>query len=117
MKTLLKGGRVVSGSGVTTADVLLEGETIAAVGPNLAADGAETVDCTDKLLFPGFIDAHTHFDMEVAGTITADDFTTGSRAALRGGTTTVIDFAAPDKGEALHTGLQRWHRKAVGKTA
>ena len=117
MKTLLKGGRVVSGSGVTTADVLLEGETIAAVGPNLAADGAETVDCTDKLLFPGFIDAHTHFDLEVAGTITADDFTTGSRAALRGGTTTVIDFAAPDKGEALHTGLQRWHRKADGKTA
>ena len=117
MKTLLKGGRVVSGSGVIAADVLLEGETIAAVGPNLAADGAETVDCTDKLLFPGFIDAHTHFDLEVAGTITADDFTTGSRAALRGGTTTVIDFAAPDKGEALHTGLQRWHRKADGKTA
>ena len=75
------------------------------------------MDCTDKLLFPGFIDAHTHFDLEVAGTITADDFTTGSRAALRGGTTTVIDFAAPDKGEALHTGLQRWHRKADGKTA
>ena len=117
MKTLLKGGRVVSGSGVIAADVLLEGETIAAVGPNLAADGAETVDCTDKLLFPGFIYAHTHFDLEVAGTITADDFTTGSRAALRGGTTTVIDFAAPDKGEALHTGLQRWHRKADGKTA
>ena len=117
MKTLLKGGRVVSGSGVIAADVLLEGETIAAVGPNLAADGAETVDCTDKLLFPGFIDAHTHFDLEVAGTITADDFTTGSRAALRGGTTTVIDFAAPDKGEPLHTGLQRWHRKADGKTA
>ena len=117
MKTLLKGGRVVSGSGVIAADVLLEGETIAAVGPNLAADGAETVDCTDKLLFPGFIDAHTHFDLEVAGTITADDFTTGSRAALRGGTTTVIDFAAPDKGEAPHTGLQRWHRKADGKTA
>ena len=117
MKTLLKGGRVVSGSGVIAADVLLEGETIAAVGPNLAADGAETVDCTDKLLFPGFIDAHTHFDLEVAGTITADDFTTGSRVALRGGTTTVIDFAAPDKGEALHTGLQRWHRKADGKTA
>ena len=117
MKTLLKGGRVVSGSGVIAADVLLEGETIAAVGPNLAADGAETVDCTDKLLFPGFIDAHTHFDLEVAGTITADDFTTGSRAALRGGTTTVIDFAAPYKGEALHTGLQRWHRKADGKTA
>ena len=117
MKTLLKGGRVVSGSGVIAADVLLEGETIAAVGPNLAADGAETVDCTDKLLFPGFIDAHTHIDLEVAGTITADDFTTGSRAALRGGTTTVIDFAAPDKGEPLHTGLQRWHRKADGKTA
>ena len=117
MKTLLKGGQVVSGSGVAAADVLLDGATIAAVGPDLCADGAEVVDCSGKLLFPGFIDAHTHFDLEVAGTITADDFTTGSRAALRGGTTTVIDFAAPDKGESLQAGLRRWHQKADGKTA
>ena len=104
MKTLLKGGRVVSGTGVRPADVLLEGERIAAVGAEMTAPGAEAVDCTGKLLFPGFIDAHTHFDLEVCGTITADDFRTGSRAALAGGTTTVVDFAAPDKGESLHSG-------------
>lgn len=117
MKTLLKGGYVVSGGGTTQADVLLEGEKIAAVGPELPAADAQTVDCRGKLLFPGFIDAHTHFDLEVAGTITADDFATGTRAALRGGTTMVIDFAAPDKGETLARGLARWREKAEGRAA
>ena len=83
----------------------------------MTAPGAEAVDCTGKLLFPGFIDAHTHFDLEVCGTITADDFRTGSRAALAGGTTTVVDFAAPDKGESLHSGLRRWREKAEGRCA
>ena len=117
MKTLLKGGAVVSGAGVIPGDVLVEGERIAAVGTNLPAQGAEVVDCGGMLLFPGFIDGHTHFDLEVAGTVTADDFASGSRAALRGGTTTVIDYAAPDKGESLAAGLARWRRKAEGRAA
>ena len=112
MKTLLRGGSVVSGRGMARLDVLLEGERIAAVGENLPAGDAQAVDCAGRLLFPGFIDAHTHFDLEVAGTITADDFASGSRAALRGGTTTVIDFAAPDKGESLASGLARRRREA-----
>ena len=74
-------------------------------------------DCAGMLLFPGFIDGHTHFDLEVGGTITADDFASGSRAALRGGTTMVVDFAAPDKGESLSSGLARWRAKAAGKAA
>ena len=115
MKTLLKGGTVVSGEGVTRADVLLDGETIAAVGEHLCADGAAVVDCGGKLLFPGFIDAHTHFDLHVSGTVTADDFLTGSRAALRGGTTMVIDYATPEKGETLAFGLASWREKAEGK--
>ena len=85
MRTLFKGGTVVSGQGTRPADVLVEGVTISAVGTDLSADGAQIVDCAGKLLFPGFIDAHTHFDLAVAGTVTADDFATGSRAALRGG--------------------------------
>ncbi len=116
MGTLLRGGSVVSGQGVCRGDVLLEGEKIAAVGENLPVGDANVVDCTGKLLFPGFIDGHTHFDLEVAGTITADDFATGTRAAIRGGTTTVVDFAAPDKGETLASGLERWRRKAAAGT-
>ena len=115
MKTLLKGGSVVTGSGVKRADVLLEGEKILQVGRRVAG-ADQVVDVTGCLLFPGFIDAHTHFDLDVAGTTTADDFYSGSRAALRGGTTTVIDFACPNKGESLHQGLDLWHRKADGKT-
>ena len=116
MKTLLKGGSVVSGSGVKRADVLMDGEKILRVGRGLA-DAADAVqDVSGCLLFPGFIDAHTHFDLDVAGTTTADDFYTGSRAALRGGTTTVIDFACPNKGETLHHGLELWHQKADGRT-
>ena len=108
MKTLLRGGLVVSGGEVRQADVLLEKGQIAAVGSQLPSEGAHIVDCAGKLLFPGFIDGHTHFDLPVAGTITADDFATGSRAALRGGTTMVVDFSAPDKGETLHHGLDLW---------
>ena len=117
MRTLFKGGTVVSGQGTRPADVLVEGGTISAVGTDLSADGAQIVDCAGKLLFPGFIDAHTHFDLAVAGTVTADDFATGSRAALRGGTTTVIDYAAPDKGETLAYGLAKWRVKAAGRCA
>ena len=117
MKTLLRGGMVVSGQGTQRADVLVEGERILALGLELSPAGATVVDCAGKLLFPGFIDGHTHFDLPVAGTVTADDFATGSRAALRGGTTTVIDYAAPDKGDTLAWGLDAWRRRAEGRCA
>ena len=117
MKMLLRGGTVISAQGEKKADVLLEGEKVSAVGKALPAGDAQVVDCTGKLLFPGFIDGHTHFDLEVCGTITADDFATGSRAALRGGTTMVVDVAAPDKGETLAAGLKRWREKSEGRTA
>ena len=63
-------------------DVLIEGEKIIKVGQSLEAEDAQVVDVSGKLLFPGFIDGHTHFDLEVAGTVTADDFETGTRAAI-----------------------------------
>lgn len=115
MKLLFRGGEVVTGRIVRRADVLVEGEKIVKVGKNLASDDAQVVDCAGKLLFPGFIDAHTHFDLDVCNTTTADDFATGTRSALRGGTTTVIDFACPNKGESLQYGLDLWHAKADGK--
>ena len=82
MKYLLKNGTVVSGSGMISQDVLIDGEKIVRVGENLSAEDAEVMDVSGKLLFPGFIDGHTHFDLEVAGTVTADDFETGTKAAI-----------------------------------
>lgn len=116
MRTLFKGGSVVSGKGVRRADLLVEGEKVVSLGRGLKAEADRIIDAAGCVLFPGFIDAHTHFDLEVAGTVTADGFASGSRAALRGGTTTVIDFACPDKGETLASGLGRWREKAGGKT-
>lgn len=119
MKQLLKGGVVVSGSGSYPADVLIDGEIVAAVGNpeemKRLADGDTLVhDVSGCLLYPGFIDAHTHFDLHVAGTVTADDFRTGTRAAIRGGTTTIVDFGTQYQGESLAQGLQNWHSKADG---
>ena len=116
MKYLFRGGTVVSGRGTRRADILVEGEKILEVGRNITRKADQIIDVTGMLLMPGFIDAHTHFDLDVCNTTTADNFTTGSRAALRGGTTTVVDFACPNKGESLHHGLELWHRKADGRT-
>lgn len=116
MKYLLKNGTVVSGTEKKKADILVEGEKITEVGENLKAEDARILDVSGKLLFPGFIDGHTHFDLEVAGTVTADDFETGTKAAILGGTTMVIDYASQDKGgHTLGEGLEKWHKKADGK--
>ncbi|MBQ1312819.1 MAG: dihydropyrimidinase [Blautia sp.] len=115
-KYLLKNGTVVSASGCSRMDILIEGEKILETGTELSCEDAIVMDVSGKLLFPGFIDGHTHFDLEVAGTVTADDFETGTRAALLGGTTMVIDYASQDKGgHSLMEGLEKWHRKADGK--
>ena len=116
MRTLLKGGTVVSARGTRRADVLLENGRVKQVGRLILGKADRVEDVEGCLLFPGFIDAHTHFDLDVCGTTTADDFAFGSRAALRGGTTTVIDFACPNKGESLQHGLELWHSKADGLT-
>ncbi|MCD8281139.1 amidohydrolase family protein, partial [Enterocloster citroniae] len=97
MKQVLKGGTVVTGSGSFREDVLIHGEKVVAVGSpeeieRLTDRDTGVVDVEGCLLFPGFIDAHTHFDLHVAGTVTADDFATGTKAAVRGGTTTIVDF-------------------------
>ena len=115
MKYLFKNGTVVSGRGTRRADVLVEDEKILQVARGISDPLARTVDVTGKLLLPGFIDAHTHFDLDVCNTTTADDFASGTRSAIRGLTPTVVDFACPNKGESLHYGLDLWHKKADGK--
>lgn len=117
MKTLLKGGTVVSGNGVTAADVLMEDGKIQAVEKGIEAGEAKVIDVSGRLLFPGFIDAHTHFDLHVAGTVTADNFDTGTKAALAGGTTMIIDFATQYQGESLEKALENWHKKADGNAS
>ena len=116
MKYLIKNGTVVSADKSEKLDLLIDGEKIAGIGKALSAEGAEIIDAAGKLIFPGFIDGHTHFDLKVAGTVTADDFESGTRAALAGGTTMIIDFASQDKGgHTLQEGLTKWHDKADGK--
>ena len=100
MKRLFRGGTVVSGDGLKKMDVLVKGEKILAMGEDLEFKDAEIVDVTGKLLFPGFIDPHTHMDLEVSGTVTADGFDTGTKAEIAGGTTCIIDFATQNKGES-----------------
>ncbi len=118
MKLLLQNGTVVNGQESGRKDILIEGETICRVGKDIPSGEAdETVDLEGKLVFPGFIDAHTHFDLEVSGTVTADDFASGTIAAIAGGTTTVVDFATQNKGETLQEALENWHRKADGKSS
>ena len=93
MRSLFKGGSVVTGRGARRADILVEGEKIIAVGRDLSPIGAKIIDVSGMLLFPGFIDAHTHFDLDVCNTTTADDFASGSRAALRGGVSRLLRIA------------------------
>jgi dihydropyrimidinase len=112
---LIKGGTVISPSGASKADVLIDGETIAALfAPGQAPDGPEVIDATGKYVIPGAIDAHTHMQLPFGGTSASDTFETGTRAAAIGGTTTIIDFAVQRTGEVVHDGLAAWHAKAAG---
>ena len=95
MATLIKNGTVVNADGQQQADVLFEGETITQVGPDIPAEGHTVIDATGLLVMPGGVDVHTHLDMPFGGTVSADDYRTGTIAAAVGGTTTVIDFRPP----------------------
>ncbi len=114
MRILIKNGIVVNGGGSKKADVLIENDRIGAVGESLAASGATVLDASGCYVLPGFIDTHTHFDLDLGFTVTADDFVTGSRAAILGGTTCVLDFATPEREQTMQEGLDLWHEKARG---
>lgn len=115
---LIQGGIVVTSKDDYRADILIDGETIAAVETAIKPKpGVEVIDARGLLIFPGFIDAHTHFDMPSGVTVTADDFASGTRAAVAGGTTAILDFATQDRGGTLSDALAAWHEKADGKCA
>jgi dihydropyrimidinase len=110
MSMVIKNGTIVTHDLTYKADVLIEGGRIAAIGPGLAGD--EVLDATGCYVMPGGIDPHTHLEMPFMGTYSSDDFESGTRAALAGGTTMVIDFALPAPGQGLLDALEMWHNKS-----
>ncbi|MBU8878398.1 dihydropyrimidinase [Bacillus sp. FJAT-29790] len=115
MKKLIKNGTIVTAADTFIADILIEEGKVSAIGLNLSAPEAEIVDAKDCFVFPGGIDPHTHLDMPFGGTVTKDDFETGTIAAAFGGTTTIIDFCLTNKGEPLRNSIQTWHEKSKDK--
>ena len=99
MTTVIRGGTVVTHDLTYAADVKIEGGRIVEIGPNLKGD--RTLDASGCYVMPGGIDPHTHLEMPFMGTFSADDFESGTRAALAGGTTMVIDFALPNPGQSM----------------
>ncbi len=116
MKTLIQNGIVVNHDGERKADVLIADGRIARVAPDMSAQDAKVVDAAGCYVLPGFIDTHTHFDLDLGDTKTADDFITGSKAAVLGGTTAVLDFATQEVGGTLEAALAAWHEKAKGSS-
>ncbi len=111
MSTVIKGGTIVTADLTYVSDVLVENGVITQIGPNLSGD--EVLDASGCYVMPGGIDPHTHLEMPFMGTYSADDFESGTRAALSGGTTMVVDFALPAPGQGLLDALQMWDNKST----
>ena len=121
-RMLIKNGQVISPTGVVATDVLIEDETIVAVGAPGFFESSEpgcdrVIDANHKYVIPGGIDVHTHMELPFGGTFASDTFETGTRAAAWGGVTTIVDMAVQRYGEIVPVGLAEWHRKADGECA
>lgn len=115
MSLILKGGKIVSDKITYFSDIKVDGGKIVEIGGNIESKDCEIVDVSGSYIIPGGIDTHTHFDLDTGTTITADDFISGTKAAIAGGTTTILDFATQSKGKSLKAGLEEWHHKARNK--
>jgi dihydropyrimidinase len=114
MSVLIKNGRIITATDDYMADIFIEGETISAIGKNLKAQAETVIDAKGKLVMPGGIDPHVHLDMPFMGTYSSDSYETGTRAALFGGTTMVIDFILQKQGNSLRAALDEWNGRANG---
>jgi dihydropyrimidinase len=115
MSVLIKGGRVVTATDTTVADVLVEGERISLIGSSLDVEADRVIDASGSYVLPGAVDPHTHLDMPFGGTTTIDDVESGQRAAARGGTTCHVDFCIQAQGTSFGDSLAAWKAKAEGK--
>src|SRR6476620_9476376 len=114
MSILIKNGRIITADADYTADIYIQDEKIAAIGKDLSIQADKTIDATGKLIMPGGIDPHVHLEMPFMGTFSSDSYDTGTRAALYGGTTTVIDFILQKQGKSLRAAFEEWRGRANG---
>src|SRR5882762_22992 len=114
MSVLIKNGRIITASEDYVADIFIEGDKIKAIGKDLPNKAVKEIDATGKLVFPGGIDPHVHLDMPFMGTFSSDNYETGTRAALYGGTTMVIDFILQKQGNTLKAALEEWRSRSDG---
>jgi dihydropyrimidinase len=114
---LIKSGKLITASETFVADILIKGEVIEQIGVNLVVPDAEVVNAAGKLVLPGGVDPHTHFDLPMFGTVSSDDHYSGHKAAAFGGTTTVMDFVPQTENAPLRESVQGWLEKAEGKAA
>jgi dihydropyrimidinase len=112
MSLLIQNGRIITASEDYVADIFIEDETIHTIGKNLNMTASETIDAGGLLIFPGGIDPHVHLDMPFMGTFSSDSYETGTRAALYGGTTMVIDFILQKQGASLQAALDEWRSRS-----
>jgi dihydropyrimidinase len=117
MSTLIKNGRIITAIDDYIADIFINGEKIETIGSKLAVKADKTIDATGKLVIPGAIDPHVHMELPFGGTVSSDNFESGTRAAAWGGTTTIIDFAIQYKGKTFQQTLDDWDAKTEGKCA
>ena len=117
MSVLIRNGTIVTATDRYVADILVDEEKVRTIGSDLEAQVDKTIDATGSYVIPGGIDPHTHLDFPFGGTVSSDDFRTGTEAAAFGGTTTIVDFAVQQRGDALSEALDMWHAKAEGKAA
>lgn len=114
MSVLIKNGRIITASEDYIADIFIDGEQIKIIGQDLQMSADKYIDAAGLLIFPGGIDPHVHLDMPFMGTFSSDSYETGTRAALYGGTTTVIDFVLQTQGDTLKNALAEWRSRADG---
>ena len=117
MSVLIKNGHIFTAVDNYVADILVDDGKIRTIGIDLSAEDAKTIDATGKYVIPGGIDPHTHLDFPFGGTVSSDDFSTGTIAAAVGGTTSIVDFVVQQRGQALTEALEIWHQKAGGQAA